>query len=384
MSIGPTKPSEAENDISKTTGRLRALDTFRGLTIAGMILVNMPGSWSHVYAPLRHAKWHGCTPTDLVFPFFLFIVGVAMTYSFKKYDNKLSPTVLKKIAKRVVLIFVIGLFLNAFPFHKDLSQLRILGVLQRIAIVYGIAALLYLALSRTRLVFLSAILLVVYWLLLLSFGQGDPYALETNLVRTIDLKILGRSHVWGGFGIPFDPEGLLSTLPAVVTAILGAFTGRLIQTASRLRFAVVKLLLAGSAAIVLGRLWNLVFPINKALWTSSYVIYTSGLAMLFLAVLLWLIDVRGYKKWAFPFVVFGMNPLFLYALHALWVRTYLYLIKFKTSDGTATNAYQWLYQNIFAPLAGPLNGSLLFAISHVFLFWLILLVLYRRRIFIKI
>jgi len=349
-----------------------------------MIIVNMPGSWSYVYAPLRHAKWHGCTPTDLVFPFFLFIVGVAMTFSFRKYDNRLSPVVVKKIAKRVALIFLIGLFLNAFPFHKALSDLRILGVLQRIAIAYGIAALLYLALSRTRLIVLSALLLIGYWLLLLGFGQGGPFALETNLVRTIDLKILGQSHVWGGFGIPFDPEGLLSTLPAVVTVILGALTGRLIQSAAHLRSAILRILLVGASAIVLGQLWGLFFPINKALWTSSYVLFTAGLAMLFMGVLLWLIDVRGYRRWAYPFVVFGMNSLFLYALSSIWVRTYIYLLNFETADGAATNAYKWLYEQIFVPVAGHLNGSLLFAITHVFFFWIILFLLYRKRIFIKI
>ncbi len=349
-----------------------------------MIIVNMPGSWSYVYAPLRHAKWHGCTPTDLVFPFFLFAVGVAMTYSFRKFDHRLSPAVLKKIARRAALIFLVGLFLNAFPFHRPFSELRILGVLQRIAIAYGIAALLYLVLNRTRLIVVSAAILIGYWLLLLGFGRGDPYGLETNLVRVIDLKILGQNHVWGGFGIPFDPEGLLSTLPAVVTATLGALTGRLIQSAPRLRSAVLKMIVLGGLAIIAGQLWGLVFPINKALWTSSYVLYTAGLAMVLMAVLLWIIDVGGYRKWAFPFVVFGMNPLFLYALSAVWVRTYIYLIKFAAADGTAMNAYKWLYQSIFVPVAGPLNGSLLFAVAHVFLFWLILLVLYKKKIFIKI
>ena len=349
-----------------------------------MIIVNMPGSWSYVYAPLRHAKWHGCTPTDLVFPFFLFAVGVAMSYSFRKFDHRLSPAVLKKIARRAALIFLVGLFLNAFPFHKPFSMLRILGVLQRIAIAYGIAALLYLVLNRTRLIVVSAAILIGYWLLLLGFGRGDPYGLETNLVRVIDLKILGQNHVWGGFGIPFDPEGLLSTLPAVVTATLGALTGRLIQSAPRLRSAVLKMIVLGGLAIIAGQLWGLVFPINKALWTSSYVLYTAGLAMVLLAVLLWIIDVGGHRKWAFPFVVFGMNPLFLYALSAVWVRTYIYLIKFTAADGTAMNAYKWLYQSIFVPVAGPLNGSLLFAVAHVFLFWLILLALYKKKIFIKI
>ena len=377
-------PVHEEGHTIQTTDRLRALDTFRGITIAAMIMVNMPGSWSYVYAPLRHAKWHGCTPTDLVFPFFLFIVGVAMSYSFRKYDHRLSPAALKKIVRRVALIFFIGLFLNAFPFQKDLSQLRLLGVLQRIAMAYGIAALLYLGLNQTRLMLLSAVILVGYWLLLLGFGPGDPYAVKTNLVRVIDLKIIGEGHVWKGLGMPFDPEGLLSTFPSVVTVILGALTGRLIQTASQLKSAVYRLILIGVSAIVLGRIWSITFPINKSLWTSSYVVFTAGLAMIFLAVLLWLIDIRGHRKWTYPFVVFGMNSLFLYALSAVWVRTYIYLIKIPAPDGTVINAYQWLYQHIFVPVAGNLNGSLLFAITHVLLFWLILLLLYRKKIFIKI
>jgi predicted acyltransferase len=364
--------------------RLIALDTFRGITIASMIIVNIPGSWSYVYSPLRHAKWHGCTPTDLIFPFFLFIVGAAMSYSFRKYDNRISRPAIKKILKRAVLIFLIGLALNALPFKTAISNLRILGVLQRIAIAYGIAALLYLCLSQTKLIFISAIILIGYWLLLLGFGQGDPYAVETNLVRIIDLKIIGESHLWKGVGIPFDPEGLLSTLPSVVTVIFGAFTGRLIQSESNLKSAVYKILLIGVSAILLGKLWDIVFPINKYLWTSSYVFFTSGLAMIFLAILLWFIDVKGYRKWTYPFVVFGMNSLFLYILSGVWVKTYLYLIKITTPDGSVINGYKWLYKQIFVPVAGNLNGSLLFAITHVFIFWIILFLLYRKRIFIKI
>ncbi len=364
--------------------RLMALDAFRGITIALMIIVNIPGSWSYVYAPLRHAKWHGCTPTDLVFPFFLYIVGVAMSYSFRKYDHKISPMALQKILKRSALIFLIGLALNAFPFKTGISNLRILGVLQRIAMAYGVAAVLYLCCSQTKLIFTSAIILIGYWLLLLGFGQGDPYAAETNLVRIIDLKILGERHLWQGIGIPFDPEGLLSTLPSVVTVISGALTGTLIQMASNLKAAVRKLLLMGASAILLGKIWGIVFPINKSLWTSSYVLYTSGLAIIALAVLLWLIDIKGKRKWAFPFVVFGMNSLFLYVLSGVWIKSYLYLIRTTAPDGSVLNAYKWLYENIFVPVAGHLNGSLLFAITHVFIFWMILFLLYRKRIFIKI
>ena len=364
--------------------RLMALDAFRGITIASMITVNIPGSWSYVYAPLRHAKWHGCTPTDLIFPFFLFIVGVAISYSFRKYENRISLFAIKKILKRVVLIFLLGLALNAFPFKTEISNLRILGVLQRIAIAYGIAALLYLGFNQAKLLLTSGIILIGYWLLLLGFGQGDPYAVETNLVRIVDLKIFGENHLWHGVGIPFDPEGLLSTLPAVVTVILGSLTGNLIQAASNLKSSIHKVLSMGAAAILLGKIWGIFFPINKYLWTSSYVLFTSGLAMIFLAVLLWLIDIRGKRKWAYPFVVLGMNSLFVYILSGIWVKTYVYLIRITAPDGSVINGYKWLYNQLFVPVAGYLNGSLLFAITHVFIFWIILFLLYRKRIFIKI
>jgi predicted acyltransferase len=290
----------------------------------------------------------------------------------------------KKFLKRVVLIFLLGLALNAFPFKTEISSLRILGVLQRIAIAYGIAAVLYLCFSQAKLIFISLVILIVYWLLLLGFGQGDPYAVETNLVRIIDLKILGENHLWKGVGIPFDPEGLLSTLPSVVTVTWGALTGKLIQAESRLKSAVSKTLLIGVSAIILGKIWDVVFPINKYLWTSSYVFFTSGLAMIFLAVLLWLIDIRGKRKWAYPFVVFGMNSLLLYILSGLWVKSYVYFIKITAPDGSVVNGYKWLYDQLFVPVAGHLNGSLLFAITHVFIFWIILFLLYRKRIFIKI
>lgn len=372
-----------DNNIQRLN-RLIALDTFRGITIASMIIVNIPGSWSYVYAPLRHAKWHGCTPTDLIFPFFLFIVGVAMSYSFRKYDNRISVIAIRKIVKRVVLIFLIGLALNAFPFKIEISNLRILGVLQRIAIAYGIAALLCLCFSQTKLILLSGSILIGYWLLLLGFGQGDPYAVETNLVRIIDLKIIGERHLWKGVGIPFDPEGLLSTLPSVVTVILGSLTGKLIQSESNLRSAVYKMLIMGVSAILFGKIWGIIFPINKYLWTSSYVLFTSGLATIFLAVLLWFIDIRGKRKWTYPFVVFGMNSLFVYTLSSIWVKIYIHLIKITAPDGSVINGYNWLYNQLFVPVAGHLNGSLLFAITHVFIFWIILLILYRKRIFIKI
>lgn len=367
----------------KTTNRLQALDTFRGVTIASMIIVNMPGSWSHVYAPLRHASWHGCTPTDLIFPFFLFIVGAAMAYSLRRFDG-ITAAAAKKIIKRVLLIFLIGLLLNAFPFQEPLSELRIPGVLQRIALAYGLAAFCCLWLDRNRLIILSAAILLSYWLVLVLFSAGDPYGLESSLVRSIDLKLLGASHLWGGQGIPFDPEGLLSTFPAAVTVIIGFLTGKYIQNASDLNRAVRVMLAAGIIALAAGWLWGLVMPINKSLWTGSYGLYTAGWALLILALLLWIIDVRRLKRWTFPFLVFGVNPLLLYIIAGVWTDVYLYLIQIPSAEGGTVNAYGWIYSRLFVPLAGDLNGSLLFAIAHVFVFWLILLVMYKKRIFIKL
>ena len=364
--------------------RLLALDTFRGITIASMIIVNFPGTLSHVYAPLSHSKWHGCTPTDLIFPFFLFIVGVAMSYSFRKFDNKISLFAISKIAKRALIIFLIGLALNAFPFNSGISNLRILGVLQRIAVAYGIAALLCLYFNSKKLMIISGIILIVYWLLLLGFGQSDPYGMESNLVRIIDLKIIGGSHLWQGIGIPFDPEGLLSTLPAVVTAIFGYLTGKSLQTESILKSVIYRMFLIGVAAILFGKFWGIIFPINKSLWTSSYVLYTSGWALIFLSALLWLIDVKGYRKWTYPFFIFGMNSLFIYIISIVWIKIYIFSIKISKPDGSVINGVDWLYNQLFVPIAGYLNGSLLFAITHVLIFWIILLILYSRKIFIKI
>jgi len=349
-----------------------------------MILVNTPGSWSYVYAPLKHSKWHGCTLTDLIFPFFLFIVGAAMRYSFGKFKDKTSPAIIRKILKRVVWIFLIGLALNAFPFKTALSNLRIWGVLQRIAIAYGIAAILCLWFNPKKLMIVSGILLIGYWLLLVGFGPGDPYAVETNMVRIIDLTIFGGHHLWMGKGIPFDPEGLLSTLPAVVTVLSGYLTGQLLQAESILKSAVYKIFCSGVAAALLGSMWGIIFPINKSLWTSSYVLYTTGWAMICLAVLLWVIDIKGYKKWNDPFVVFGTNSLFVYILSILWIKIFIHLIKISTADGSFISGYDWIFNQLFVPVAGNFNGSFLFALAHVFIFWGVCFILYHKKIFMRI
>ena len=368
------------------TDRLISLDVFRGLTIAGMILVNTPGSWNYVYSPLRHADWHGCTPTDLVFPFFLFIVGVAMWFSFKKFDHQLSSATVVKILRRAVLIFLVGLLLKIFPnfIDRDYSQLRILGVLQRIAIAYGIGALLCMWLNQKKLIIVSVVILAGYWIILWAFGGDDPYGLTTNVVLRVDKAILGESHLWQGKGIPFDPEGLLSTLPAIVTVILGYLTGRLIGTWDSKIRVVTLMLLLGIAGIFFGKLWGLLFPINKSLWTSSYVIYTAGYALLLLAGFLWIIDIKKAVKWSHPLRVFGMNPLFIYALSIVWVKILIYLIKIPGDAGETMNGYAWIYQNLFVTIGGNMFGSFLFGITHIILFWFVGWILYRFRIFIKI
>lgn len=349
-----------------------------------MILVNTPGSWSCVFEPLRHAKWHGCTPADLVFPFFLFITGAAMRYSFKKYDYRLSRGVIVKVLKRVLLIFLIGLALNFFPFQAGMDELRIMGVLQRIALAYGVAAFICLYTGRLKLFFVSFLLLIGYWLLLIIFDHGNPYSLQSNIVRFVDLAVLGENHMWHGKVLPFEPEGILSTLPAVVSVLSGYLAGSCIQSQTDLVKGAYRMLIAGIVAIVAGMAWGWVFPINKYLWSSSYVLYTSGWAMMILSVFVYMIDARGYRRWSKPFYVLGLNPLFIYVLSIVWVKILLYLVKITKADGSVISGYQWMFSEGFLPLAGCYGGSLLFAAVNVALLWMIALLLYRRKIFVSL
>jgi predicted acyltransferase len=366
-----------------TQQRYLALDVFRGLTIATMITVNNPGSWSHIYAPLKHSAWHGCTPTDLVFPFFLFIVGASAFFSFKKYETKLTGSSFLKILKRTALIFLIGLFLNSFPqWQTDWSKLRILGVLQRIALAYFFGSVIVLAVKRKYLPWISLAILLIYWGILWFFGGDDPYSLAGNIAPTVDSFIVGESHLYKGFGLVFDPEGLLSTIPAIVTVIIGFIAGGVISETEKQKVP-VKMIIHGVILTGAGLLWSLVFPINKPLWTSSYVLYTAGLAFVLMAIFIWIIDLKGYTKWTSPLVVFGMNPLFIFALSGIWARCLTRIIKIHEGD-TVVNGYNWLYQNIFQPFAGNINGSLLFALTHIVVFWFICWVLYKRKIFLKV
>jgi len=364
--------------------RYLALDVLRGMTVALMILVNNPGSWSHIYAPLKHAAWQGCTPTDLVFPFFLFVVGTSMFFSFSKYGNQLNRETLLKIGKRTLLIFAIGLFLNSFPqWSADFSKLRIMGVLQRIALAYGIAAVIVLSVNRKYLPWLGGAILVAYWGLVVLVGGSDPYSLAENPASRVDTAILGVDHMYRGFGIPFDPEGLFSTIPAIVTVLIGYLAGAIIKGTPKIKVPVF-LLSGGLIAIACGWLWGLYFPISKPLWSSSYVLYTAGMAALLMALLIWLIDIKGFSGWTSFFVVFGVNPLFIFAASGLWGRILGRMIHATAADGTVVSGSAWLYKEIFIPVAGTLNGSLLYAISHVILFWLLGYVLFKKKIFIKV
>ncbi|WP_372746406.1 acyltransferase family protein [Lutibacter sp.] len=363
--------------------RLIALDVMRGLTIALMIMVNTPGSWSYVYPPLLHANWHGCTPTDLVFPFFLFIVGVSMWFSFKKFDKGITKKSLLKVLKRALILFLLGVFLNAFP-NFNFEKLRLFGVLQRISIAYLIGALLYLQFNYKQLLGIFTGILISYWGILFFGSPEGPYELTSNFVLKVDKFLFGEIHLYKGFGIPFDPEGFLSSIPAVATLLLGYFSGRIIELTGNIIQVIKKLLLIGAIAVFVGFIWSFAFPINKALWTSTYVLYSGGLAMVFLAFLLWIIDVHHFKKWATSFLHFGTNPLAIYIFSGIYVKTIIYLIKVKNSQGELVSGYNYLFTDVFAPIAGNMNGSLLFAIAHIIFFWFITYVLYKRKIFIKI
>lgn len=364
--------------------RYLALDVLRGMTIVLMILVNNPGSWKYIYAPLRHAAWHGCTPTDLVFPFFLFVMGVSMFFSFSKYQNSLNRTTLLKVIKRTVLIFAIGLFLNSFPqWQIDWTNVRIMGVLQRIALVYLLASVMILALSRKVLTGISALILLVYWGILWFFGGAEPFSLSDNATIGFDRFLLTEKHMYHGFGIAFEPEGLLSSLPAVITTVLGYLSGTVIGSTKKEQLP-IRLVGWGALVTAIGWIWGLWFPINKALWTSSYVLFTGGLAAITLAILVYIIDIKGYKRWTEFFVVFGMNPLFIFAFAGLLMRALYIFVKIPAPDGSSVPFNTWVYQNMFASWAGPLNGSLFYAISCIMVFWLMGWVLYRNKIFIKV
>ncbi len=371
--------------MATASNRLASLDIFRGLTITFMIIVNTPGSWKYVYPPLRHAEWHGCTPTDLVFPFFLFIVGVSLWFSMQKYGQEINSGSVFRIMRRMITIFLLGIFLTIFPYFlsKDYSQLRIMGVLQRIALAYGIAALICLTVKHNYLWIVLAFILLAYWGVLTFFGGPDPYSLEGNFARKVDLALLGANHIYKGYGIPFEPEGLLSTIPAIGNVIIGYYAGAILGKAPYKPGTAFKLILIGAGCAGAGLLWSLFLPLNKPLWTSSYVLYSSGIAMGALALIFLIADVAGFASWGKFFIVFGSNAFFSFFLAGIWTRTMLYLVKI-SSNGEEMSLYNWIYYKICVPLAGYMNGSLIFAVLQVLIIWLLAFILYRKKIFIRL
>lgn len=368
------------------TQRLASLDVFRGITIAGMVLVNNPGTWEHIYWPLQHATWHGWTPTDLVFPFFLFIVGVAITLAFgsRVESGRSLRELYLKVIKRSLIIFAIGLFLNAFPYF-NFSELRIPGVLQRIAVCYLFASIIFLNTKVRMQIAITIALLLIYWLLLEfvaapGFAAGD-LTKEGSLPSFIDRVVFGK-HVWAQAKV-YDPEGLLSTIPALATTLIGVLTGHWLRTKNTPYEKVAGLFVAGAICVALGWGWNSFFPINKALWTSSYVLLTGGLALQLLALCYWVIDIKGYRRWAKPFEVFGINAIALYVGAGLSAEL-LGLIKVTGADGTKIPLGRWIYENLFASWASPVNASLAFAVVFVLVWLGLMWILYRRKIFIKI
>ena len=379
----------ASEDPSRGTERLGSLDVFRGATLAAMILVNDAGDWDKTYSPLLHAEWHGWTPTDLIFPFFLFAVGIAIPYAFAgrlaRSGGDRGP-LHRQIVRRTVILFALGLFLSWFPFYTvDWPSARIPGVLQRIAVVYFVAALAWLHLSARSRALLALALLAAYWLAMMlipvpGHGAGD-LSPDGNLAGWLDHLVLGR-HTWRKAPGPGDPEGILSTVPAIATALLGLFTGDGLRSPRTRREKLMGLLLWGCAATIAGLVLGRWFPINKNLWTSTYVLFTAGLGLLLLAATYELVDIRGRDAWARPFLVFGTNAIAAFFASTLMAKIF-YLIHW-TEGSETVSLQQWLYRHLFASWLPDYAASLAWALAFLALWWGLMSVLYRRRIFIKI
>jgi predicted acyltransferase len=442
--------------------RLVSLDVFRGITIAAMILVNNPGT-SPIYWPLDHAEWNGLTPTDWIFPFFLFIVGVAIPISFRnRSDEAAGWSVYSKVITRAVSIFLLGLSISVIPFFQfassdapdvlklivwlafaaallflllrnykiagilvavgligivgfnlagynivpyNFATMRIFGVLQRIAVCYLVTSIIFLNTNWKQQLGIGVGILFVYWLLMTSIPVPGCEVTtvddkDCNLAAYLDRLILGENHIWR-FGKVYDPEGILSTIPAIATTLSGVLCGRWILTAeaqghgdnegsddvslvTRRLSLVSGMFFFGTVLVGLGWIWNSYFPFNKSLWTSSYVVVTTGLALLLFASCYWLIDIRGYKRWAWPFVIFGVNALALFVFSGIFARIMSAFRVAYTSDGKGISAQKWLVDNIFLAIFQPINASLAYAICFI-LFWLLLMwMLYKKGIYLKV
>lgn len=377
--------------------RLLSLDVFRGMTIAGMVLVNNPGTWSAIYSPLAHAEWHGATPTDFVFPFFLFIVGISITLALGRRveSGAISLDVYLKIFRRSLIIFALGLFLAAFPFYNfargewlDVSSLRIMGVLQRIAVCYLVASLIFIRTDWKQQAIIAAWLLLIYWALMTLVNipgcEITTFNDKTcNLAAYLDRLILTENHIWKQSKV-FDPEGILSTLPAIATTLMGVLCGHWLRRERDDYERVATMFFSGIVLTVVGWAWAFWFPLNKSLWTSSYAVYTAGLALCVLGFCYWLIDIKGYRAWAKPFVIFGVNALALFVLSGLTAKLFGIIKVGADAEGKSISLQKWIFDSIFAPLAAPVNASLFYAVSFVLLWLFLMWLLYRKRIYIKV
>jgi predicted acyltransferase len=367
--------------------RLLSLDVFRGVTVAAMILVNNPGDWGHIYGPLEHSEWNGCTPTDLIFPFFLFIIGVSIVYALsdKKVDASNHSKVLLSVFKRAAVLFGLGLLLSLFPFF-DFSAVRIPGVLTRIAIVYLVTAILFIKFNEKVIFKIFIGMLLIYWLTMTLIpvpGVGFPnLEPETNLGAWLDRTIFTEAHLWKP-SKTWDPEGLLSTLPAVATGLFGILIGLILKSKQRTdENKVAWLFTYGLIASLAGLVLDLVFPINKSLWTSSFVLYTGGLASMSLGLCYWLIDVKGFTKFTKPFVIYGVNAITVFFASGIIARS-MTLIHVPL-NGKEVTLKGWFYEQFFTPYFSPYNASLAGAITFILIWLLILWIMYRKNIIIKV
>jgi predicted acyltransferase len=371
--------------MNQTQNRIISLDIFRGLTIMAMIIVNTPGNWDYAYPILRHSQWNGCTPTDLVFPFFIFAMGFSAVLSISKRLQKgiSKKSLVLQLVRRSAIIFLLGLIVNSFPFN-DLSNIRILGVLQRIAIVNLVCGLFLIYSEVKMLYYVSAAILLAYWAVMTLIPVPDfgPSNLEptTNLAAWLDRFVLGK-HVWEWTKL-YDPEGILSTLPALVSGFIGVISGNLFMKSGNERDRLINLLVYGNILIIFGMIWGLIFPINKQLWTSSYVLYTSGLAMVVLGITYWIADIKQIKRFAPPFLAFGVNPITAYFGSEIGV-IILGMIQIN-SAGSKVSLYDWLFTQYQSTGLSPINASLLGALLYTGCWLLIVSVMYRKKIIIKI
>ena len=381
---------KSTNNISALQTRNLPLDVFRGMTVCFMIIVNTPGNHDTTFSPLLHAKWNGFTATDLVFPSFLFAVGNAKSFVMEKWGNMKQSKVLWKILKRTAIIFLLGYLMYWFPFFKidrvtnhivsfPMRDTRIMGVLQRIALCYGIAALMIYYLKPKAAVIISVALLFVYWIVLYWFGDAaSPLSLQGNAGLKFDRWLMGDNHLYHGEGVAFDPEGWLSTLPAIGNVVAGFMVGKWIQKKGNSYEGLTKLLLAGFAFMVCGYFWDMLFPINKKLWTSSFVVYTIGLDCIIIATITYITQFEHKTNWTKFFQVFGKNTLFIYLLSEL-LATVISIIPVAPK----VNLFGWIYVNIFS-YAGAYLGSLLFAVAFMLVCWLVGYWLDKRKIYIKV